>query len=64
MNISFDPSPSYAAMAAAAAGGRAADLYARRVASVGEFGTALGHAIMAVEEQKRAFLEAVLERRK
>ena len=51
-------------MAAAAAGGRAADLYARRVASVGEFGMALGRAIMAVEEQKGAFLEAVLEQRK
>jgi hypothetical protein len=52
-------------MAAAAAGGSklGAGLFTRRVASVGDFETALAGAVKAVEGQKGAFLEAVLERR-
>jgi hypothetical protein len=64
MNISFDPSPNYAAMAAAAAGGPAAGLFARKVATVEDFTAAIGEAVRAVEEKKGALLEAVLERRK
>lgn len=64
MNISFDPSPNYAAMAAAAAGGPAAGLFTRKVATVEDFTEAVAQAIHAVEEKKGALLEVVLERRK
>jgi hypothetical protein len=52
-------------MAAAAAGGSESEagLFTRKVASVGEFETALAGAVKAVETEKGAFLEAVLERR-
>ena len=46
INISFDPSPDYAGIAKAAAGGA---LHAARVDSAGELEGVLGEAIRAVE---------------
>ena len=46
INISFDPSPDYAGIAKAAAGG---ELHAARVDSAGELEGVLGEAIRAVE---------------
>jgi hypothetical protein len=63
MSISFDPSPSYAAMAAAASGGKKW-LATHKVASVADFEEALGEGVRAMEAQKGAFVEAVLEQRK
>jgi hypothetical protein len=63
MSISFDPSPTYAAMAAAASGGTG-NLATHKVASVADFETALQEAVKTVKARKGAFVEAVLERRK
>ncbi|KAE8555675.1 hypothetical protein EYB25_000373 [Talaromyces marneffei] len=58
MNISFDPTPDYARIAKAAAGG---ELWAGRASTVGELAEKLPQAIQSVLDGKSAVLEAQLD---
>lgn len=58
LNISFKPSPDYAGIARAAAGG---DLWADRASTIEELGAKLKEAVDVVKGGKGAVLEAQLE---
>lgn len=58
LNISFDPTPDYAGIAKAAAGG---ELWAGRASTVGELAEKLPQAVKSVLEGKSAVLEAQLD---
>jgi hypothetical protein len=60
VNVSFRPTPNYAALAEAAAGGEGGWMKGVRVRTVGELEEALGEAVSRVGDEKKGMLIEIL----